>query len=878
MIKSLLNNNRVINQYSSLINEINNLETNFKLFSDEELAEQTIKLKKKYERNSNLSEITAEAFACTREAGRRTLGLRHFDVQLLGGLVLNDGKIAEMRTGEGKTLVSTLPAYLNGLTGKGVHVVTVNDYLAKRDQTWMGQIHRFLGLNVGLIQEDMNSKQRQINYNADITYITNSELGFDYLRDNMAFNIKDVVQRPFNFCIVDEVDSILIDEARTPLIISGTTENSIDKYIVAAEVVKYLEVQTHFEIDEKGKNIILTEQGIIQAETFLNIKDLYNKTDPWIPFIVNALRASTLFFNNVHYIVKNNEIVIVDEFTGRIMPDRRWSDGLHQAVEAKENVPIRGGNQTLASITYQNFFLLYPKLSGMTGTGKTAEAEFEKIYNLPVLSIPTAKSSKREDLPDYIYRDELSKWKAVAKECNDISLTGQPILIGTTSVEKSEILSQLLTDYKLPHNILNAKPENVKKESEIIAQAGQKSTITIATNMAGRGTDIVLGGNVKFKIQKELYEYLLVLKTKQKLFNDNSIISNLVQEKDKPLTLYLNDLLNDIEFLQVTPIELLKTLNEIDQIKHLDQNYKVLLQKIFKVVFDRLKITQEKDNKSIKSLGGLYIIGTERHESRRIDDQLRGRCGRQGDPGKSRFFLSLDDSLLRVFGTTSIQDYMTNELLDDVPLESSLLTKSLDSAQKTVENRNYDSRKYLFDYDEVLNKQRQVIFYERRNVLESNSVRKKILALGDQVITDIVEESESLDIKILNNILQDLLGTSLNLKEFGKYNPTYTKLELKNYLQQQFWLTYELKEAEIDTVEIGLMREIERATMLKYIDIMWKEHLQNMSLIRDAVGWRGYGQRNPLFEYKDEAYGLFLYLIKLIRQLVIYELLNIKPI
>ena len=878
MIKSLLNNNRVINQYSSLINEINNLETNFKLFSNEELAEQTIKLKKKYERNSNLSEITAEAFACTREAGRRTLGLRHFDVQLLGGLVLNDGKIAEMRTGEGKTLVSTLPAYLNGLTGKGVHVVTVNDYLAKRDQTWMGQIHRFLGLNVGLIQEDMNSKQRQINYNADITYITNSELGFDYLRDNMAFNIKDVVQRPFNFCIVDEVDSILIDEARTPLIISGTTENSIDKYIVAAEVVKYLEVQTHFEIDEKGKNIILTEQGIIQAETFLNIQDLYNKTDPWIPFIVNALRASTLFFNNVHYIVKNNEIVIVDEFTGRIMPDRRWSDGLHQAVEAKENVPIRGGNQTLASITYQNFFLLYPKLSGMTGTGKTAEAEFEKIYNLPVLSIPTAKSSKREDLPDYIYRDELSKWKAVAKECNDISLTGQPILIGTTSVEKSEILSQLLTDYKLPHNILNAKPENVKKESEIIAQAGQKSTITIATNMAGRGTDIVLGGNVKFKIQKELYEYLLVLKTKQKLFNDNSIISNLVQEKDTPLTLYLNDLLNDIEFLQVTPIELLKTLNEIDQIKHVDQNYKVLLQKIFKVVFDRLKITQEKDNKSIKSLGGLYIIGTERHESRRIDDQLRGRCGRQGDPGKSRFFLSLDDSLLRVFGTTSIQDYMTNELLDDVPLESSLLTKSLDSAQKTVENRNYDSRKYLFDYDEVLNKQRQVIFYERRNVLESNSVRKKILALGDQVITDIVEESESLDIKILNNILQDLLGTSLNLKEFGKYNPTYTKLELKNYLQQQFWLTYELKEAEIDTVEIGLMREIERATMLKYIDIMWKEHLQNMSLIRDAVGWRGYGQRNPLFEYKDEAYGLFLYLIKLIRQLVIYELLNIKPI
>ena len=505
MIKSLLNNNRTVNQYSTVINEINNLESKFKLLSDTELSEYTVKLKNRYETTKNLTDITSEAFACTREAGRRTLGLRHFDVQLLGGLVLNDGKIAEMRTGEGKTLVSTLPAYLNALTKKGVHVVTVNDYLAKRDQTWMGQIHRFLGLNVGLIQEDMNSKQRQMNYNADITYITNSELGFDYLRDNMAFNIKDVVQRTFNFCIVDEVDSILIDEARTPLIISGSTESSIDKYVVAAEVVKYLEVQQHFEIDEKGKNIILTEQGVRQAEKFLNIKDLYNKADPWIPFIINALRATTLFFNNVHYIVKDNEIVIVDEFTGRIMPDRRWSDGLHQAVEAKENVPIRGNNQTLASITYQNFFLLYPKLSGMTGTGKTAEAEFEKIYNLPVLSVPTAKSTKRKDLPDYIYRDELSKWKAVAKECRDISLTGQPILIGTTSVEKSEILAQLLNDYNLSYQLLNAKPENVKKESEIIAQAGEKGAITIATNMAGRGTDIVLGGNIKFKIQKELY-------------------------------------------------------------------------------------------------------------------------------------------------------------------------------------------------------------------------------------------------------------------------------------------------------------------------------------------------------------------------------------
>ena len=878
MIKSLLNSNRTVNQYSSVINEINNLESKFKLLSDTELSEYTIKLKARYDTTKNLNDIIPDAFACTREAGRRTLGLRHFDVQLLGGLVLNDGKIAEMRTGEGKTLVSTLPAYLNALTKKGVHVVTVNDYLAKRDQTWMGQIHRFLGLNVGLIQEDMNSKQRQINYNADITYITNSELGFDYLRDNMAFNIKDVVQRPFNFCIVDEVDSILIDEARTPLIISGSTESSIDKYVVAAEVVKYLEVQIHFEIDEKGKNIILTEQGVRQAEKFLNITDLYNKTDPWIPFIINGLRATTLFFNNVHYIVKDNEIVIVDEFTGRIMPDRRWSDGLHQAIEAKENVPIRGNNQTLASITYQNFFLLYPKLSGMTGTGKTAEAEFEKIYNLPVLSIPTAKTTKRKDLPDYIYRDELSKWKAVAKECRDISATGQPILIGTTSVEKSEILAQLLNDYNLSYQILNAKPENVKKESEIIAQAGEKKAITIATNMAGRGTDIVLGGNIKFKIQKELYKYLLLLINKKKLVYDNSLISNIIKIDSNLLKTYFSNLLEDVTFLRLNPVEILKTLNEIDQLQPNGHSYKINLKEIFKILVNILGSKQKKDNHLIKELGGLYIIGTERHESRRIDDQLRGRCGRQGDPGKSRFFLSLDDTLLRVFGSTNIQEYMLNELLDDIPLESNLLTKSLDSAQKTVENKNYDSRKYIFDYDEVLNKQRQVIFYERRNVLESRSVRKKILALGDQVIIDIVDETEIVDIKILNNILQDLLGTTLNLKEFIKYNPTYTKIELKNYLQQQFWLTYELKEAEIETVEVGLMREIERATMLKYIDIMWKEHLQNMSLIRDAVGWRGYGQRNPLFEYKDEAYALFLYLIKLIRQLVIYELLNIKPI
>ena len=881
MIQNLLNKNRVLKTYSSLINEINSFETNLKLLSDTELCEKTSKLKQKYSNEQDLSLILPEAFACTREAGRRVLGLRHFDVQLIGGLVLNEGKIAEMKTGEGKTLVSTLPAYLNALTDKGVHIVTVNDYLAKRDQMWMGQLHRSLGLKVGLVQENMNSKQRQINYNADITYVTNSELGFDYLRDNMAFNIKEVVQRPFNFCIIDEVDSILIDEARTPLIISGATENPIDKYIVAAEIVKYLEISKHFEIDEKSKNIILTEDGIIQAEKLLNIKDIYNKTNPWVPFIINALKANTLFFNNVNYIVKNQEIVIVDEFTGRIMPDRRWSDGLHQAIEAKEQVPIRSGNQTLGSITYQNFFLLYSKLSGMTGTAKSAETEFEKIYNLSVVPIPTAKPNSRNDLSDFIYKDELAKWKAIAKECQTRNLSEQPVLVGTTSVEKSEILSQLLTDYNLPHQILNAKPENVKKESEIIAQAGKKGSITIATNMAGRGTDIILGGNIKFEVQKELYDYLLVIKSYQKLILNDSFISTLIQNNDSnsdSLKSGINNLLNSEKFLKLTSVQLLQCLNKLETLEIEPNTYQFHIKIIFNILFECLSQQQKIDNNLIKKLGGLYIIGTERHDSKRIDDQLRGRCGRQGDPGLSRFFLSLDDSLLRIFGSKQIQEYMNNELLDDVPLESDILTKSLNSAQKTVENRNYDSRKYIFDYDEVLNKQRKVIFYERRNVLASKSVRKKILALGDQVISDIVDENINLNINNLNNLLQDLLGTSLNLNQFIIHNSDFTPFELKNYLQQQFWITYELKEAEIETIEIGLMREIERATLLKYIDIMWKEHLQNMSLIRDAVGWRGYGQRNPLFEYKDEAYNLFLYLIKLIRQLVIYELLNIKPI
>ena len=569
MLKNPFKKNSIANEYQVLVNEINSLESKFQLLTDTEIRLKSNQLRKQYQGNSDLTDVTAEAFALTREASLRTLGLRHYDVQLLGGLVLNSGKIAEMRTGEGKTLVATLPASLNALTKKGVHIVTVNDYLASRDQLTMGQVYRFLGLNTGLIQEDMEVQERQKNYDADITYVTNSELGFDYLRDNMALNINDVVLRPFNYCIVDEVDSVLIDEAQTPLIISNAVQTAIDKYVIAAEVIDYLEVNIHFKVDEKNKNVILTKEGAIQIETILGITDLYNPNDPWIPYIINALKATTLFFRNVHYIVQNDQIIIVDEFTGRIMPDRRWSDGLHQSVEAKESVTIRQSNETAASVTYQNFFLLYPKLSGMTGTAKTAEIEFEKIYNLPVVEIPTARPNLRNDLPDLIYKDELSKWNAIAKECEKISTNSQPILVGTTSVEKSEMLGQLLNEYKLSYQILNAKPENVRRESEIVAQAGNRNSITIATNMAGRGTDIILGGNIKFKVLKQLYTILVSYKTKAKSNKDFTVfpLTNQLTGISHKFISVLTFLLNNSKFKSLSDTDILRILNETDQIR-----------------------------------------------------------------------------------------------------------------------------------------------------------------------------------------------------------------------------------------------------------------------------------------------------------------------
>nr|QUS63777.1 subunit A of preprotein-translocase [Haslea silbo]QUS63980.1 subunit A of preprotein-translocase [Haslea silbo] len=876
MLKNPFNNNSLVNKYQSLINQINILENNLKTLSDSELRAKSFKLKQQYKDTQNLNSLIAESFALTREASFRTLGLRHFDVQLIGGLVLNNQKIAEMKTGEGKTLVATLPAFLNALSDKGVHIVTVNDYLANRDQVSMGQIYRFLGLDTGLIQEGMITAERQINYQANITYVTNYELTFDFLRDNMALNLNDVVLRSFNYCIIDEVDSILIDEAQTPLIISNNIQTPIEKYIVAAEITDYLELNTHYKVDEKNKNVVLTEEGSKQIEKILSIQDLYDPRDPWIPYIINAVKANALYFNNIHYIVQNNRIVIVDEFTGRIMPDRRWGDGLHQAIEAKENLPIRQKTETVAAITYQNFFLLYPKLGGMTGTGKTAEVEFEKIYNLSVEEIPTARPVQRNDLADLIYKDQFSKWNAIAQTCYKISSTGQPILVGTTTVEKSEMLAQLLSEYDLSYQILNAKPENVRRESEIVAQAGKKGSITIATNMAGRGTDIILGGNINFKIQKQLYDILTVAKnyiiSKQLDIFKSLLITKFNGISQKFLSVLLS-LLIDKKFLTLSDIDILRILRENDRISMPTISYQCSIRYLINELIKYNKKHQEQENQIVKNLGGLYIIGTERNDSRRVDNQLRGRCGRQGDPGTSRFFLSLDDNLLRLFGGPKVQMFMQTQISDDSPLESDLITKSLDSAQERVEERAYQQRKNLFDYDDVLNKQRNIVYYERKRILESASLQKSIFAYGEQIITELLFELKNETIPLIEN----LFGKNLSLNYLSNFKSLKTEFdlyELKIYLFNEFWLTYQSKMTELSVYGDGIIENLERSILLINIDRIWREHLQKMTLLREAVGWRGYGQKNPLYEYKQDAFYMFETREEILRHLVIYDLLR----
>ena len=882
MRKNLFQTNSFRNKYQTLINQINEWEKNLKSLSDNELRAESFKLKTQYQEIQNLEDLIPKSFALTREASLRTLGLRHFDVQLIGGLVLNNQKIAEMKTGEGKTLVATLPACLNALTNKGVHIVTVNDYLANRDQKTMGQIYRFLGLGTGLIQDDMATTERKKNYQADITYVTNYELTFDFLRDNMALNLTDVVLRPFNYCIVDEVDSILIDEAQTPLIISNNIETPVEKYIIATEITEYLELTIHYQVDEKNKNVLLTEQGSKQIEQILRIQDLYDPRDPWIPYIINAIKANVLFFNNVHYIVQNNRIVIVDEFTGRIMPDRRWGDGLHQAIESKEKLPIRQKSETVAAITYQNFFLLYPKLSGMTGTGKTAEIEFEKIYNLSVEEIPTARTILRKDLPDLIYKDQFSKWKAIAQTCNQISSVGQPVLIGTTTVEKSEMLAQLLNEYNLSYQILNAKPENVRRESEIVAQAGKKSAITIATNMAGRGTDIILGGNIQFTIQKQLYDILTIarncISNKRQTLLYSGLKNQFACISQKFLSVLVS-LITDSNFLNLSDIEILRTIRENEKTLKPMISYQYSIRFLITELVNYYTKHQNQENQIVKNLGGLYIIGTERNESRRIDNQLRGRCGRQGDPGTSRFFLSLDDNLLRLFGGPKLQTFMQTQMNDNSPLESNFLNKSLDSAQERVEERAYQQRKNLFDYDEILNKQRNIVYFERKQILKNISTQKNILAYGEQIITDILLEIKSNKISLTHSflLLENLFGINLSLKSNTSLTTLLDKFslyELKLYLFNEFWLTYQSKINELAIYGDGICENLERSIILINIDRIWREHLQKMTLLRESVGWRGYGQRNPLYEYKQDAFYLFEARQETLRHLVIYDLLR----
>lgn len=864
-------NEKKITRYTGLVNQINSLSIDISNLSDKDLQYKTIDLTKKINESSDFKEILPEAFALVREASFRVLGLKHFDVQLIGGIILHEGKIAEMKTGEGKTLVAILPAYLNSLSGLGVHVVTVNDYLAKRDSEWVGQVPKFLGLSVGLVQEGMTQQKRKENYSKDITYTTNSELGFDYLRDNMAIMLQDIVQRPFNFCILDEVDSILIDEARTPLIISGAVDSRDDKYNRANEISQLLERNLDYDVDEKARNVLLTDTGIIKSEQILNGQDLYDPTNPWAPYLLNAIKAKELFIKDVHYIVKDQEIIIVDEFTGRIMEGRRWSDGLHQSIEAKEHVSIQSETQTLASITYQNFFLLYPKLSGMTGTAKTEEAELDKIYSLEVITVPTHRPMSRKDLPDLIYKNQYAKWRSVADDCLDMHTLGRPVLIGTTSVEKSELLSSLLKEYGIPHNLLNAKPENLKREAEIIAQAGRKGAVTIATNMAGRGTDILLGGNASYIARNTITSLLI------KGYSQNEL------NKDPQLKKLFTFLYEKIDSSNITDKELEYKLAIACEKGFTEDRLVITLRAAYQVLVEKYDQLIELERRNVVAIGGLHVIGTERHESRRVDNQLRGRSGRQGDPGSSRFFLSLEDNLLRIFGGDKISNLMDAlRVEDDVPIESQLLNNSLESAQKKVEAYYYDARKQLFDYDEVLNYQRQAIYSERRRVLESINLRDWVVQYAETTIFDIVQPGGNQNINRYDyyaqqiNKVEDLLGLPYSLDL--DYFLSLSSVEAENFLSKQVRIAYDLKESQIELIEDGLMRELERSFLLQKIDSAWKDHLQSMNALRETIAWRGYGQKDPLIEYKNEAYLLFTSMVTNIRHSVTYLIFRSQPI
>jgi preprotein translocase subunit SecA len=810
-------NERKLKQLWPLVTKINEYEAELSRLSDDQLRAKTATLREQLDQGATLDDLLPEAFAVVREASKRSTGMRHFDVQMIGGMILHGGAIAEMRTGEGKTLVATLPVYLNALEGKGVHVVTVNDYLAKRDSEWMGKIYRFLGMNVGCIQNDMDDFKRQESYGADITYGTNNEFGFDYLRDNMKFDLSTCVQRGHNFAIVDEVDSILIDEARTPLIISGASEESVDKYYIANEIIPKLKREVDFQVDEKAHTASLSEEGIEKAEKLLACGNLYDPSNMELLHCLNqALKAHNLYSLDKQYIVKDGEVIIVDEFTGRIMPGRRWSDGLHQAVEAKEGVKIERENQTLATITLQNYFRMYGKLAGMTGTAETEASEFAKIYNLDVNVIPTHMPMVRKDYSDVIFRTAEEKWDAVVEEIQDIHKKGQPSLVGTISVENSEMISRRLKKINIPHNVLNAKPENAGREADIVAQAGRKGAVTIATNMAGRGTDILLGGNPEFLAK----EYL---------------------KKE-----------------EINPDE--------------------ATEEQFHNAVERAKKITEAEHVEVVGAGGLHILGTERHESRRIDNQLRGRSGRQGDPGSSRFYLSLEDDLMRIFGGERVKNLMLSLGMEKgVAIESRLVSKRIEAAQKSVEGHNFSIRKHLLEYDDVMNRQRETIYGLRRELLEDSGARQ-FINIAEDLFMDIIDQFVGRDLDPsewnydgLKLKLRDLYG--LDAEKEGENIVDMTADEIKEKIWPKLNDRYKEKETLVGS---DFLRHYERMIMLEVVDQQWKDHLLNVDHLKEGIGLRGYGQKDPLVEYKKETKVLFDEMIDRIDEETARILFNVR--
>ncbi len=812
---------RDIKKLIPLVEKINSLESDVKKLTDDEMRGKTSEFRERINKGESLDSIMPEAFALVREASVRTLGMRHFDVQLMGGSVLHSGKIAEMKTGEGKTLVATLPLYLNALSGKGAHLVTVNDYLARRDAEWMSPIYKFLGLTIGIIQHNMEPQERQNAYNCDITYGTNNEFGFDYLRDNMVEHKSLRVQKALNFCIVDEVDSILIDEARTPLIISGSTEESTKKYFLINKVIPSLREGTDYEVNEKDKNVTLTEEGVSHLEKLMKVDNLYdNNHIDTIHHINQALKAHTLFVKDVDYIVKEGEVIIVDEFTGRLMPGRRYSDGLHQALEAKENVTIARESQTLASVTFQNFFRMYSKLAGMTGTADTEAVEFKKIYSLDVVVIPTNMPLVRKDNPDRVYRTEKEKYNAIVDEISELSGNGQPILVGTISIEKSEVLSRYLKSRGVVHNVLNAKYH--EKEAQIVAEAGSPGSVTIATNMAGRGTDIVLGGRKGYIDELESH-----------------IPVHDVNDWDE---FRKHVILNDFENAEKVAGKL------AGQDSHKAKN-----------IVRTGREWVENHNRVVEA-GGLHILGTERHEARRIDNQLRGRSGRQGDPGSSRFYLSLEDDLMRLFASERISAIMQKLGMEEgQEIESGMVSKAIAGAQKRVEGRNFEIRKHLLEYDDVMNSQREFIYDERNQILEGEDLSQKINTYIDDIVDAEIEyftggggHPEEWNMDGMLAWLRGRFTLELDLEKVSPYNLTYD--EFRTGIADELRSIYRQKESDTGTED---MRVLERLISLQVIDNKWREHLLAMDQLRDGIWTVGYGEKNPLVEYKIEGFRLF---------------------